>query len=45
MSSDEIWLTNSISGIVAVSDYRKKKFSNEIAKEFVRFLNIEIENI
>ena len=30
VSSDEIWVTNSISGIIPVTEYRRKSFSNNI---------------
>jgi branched-chain amino acid aminotransferase len=43
MSSDEIWLTNSICGITAVSDYRNKKFNNIIASQLTNLLNIDIK--
>lgn len=42
MSSDEIWLTNSICGITAVSDYRNKKFYNIIASQLINLLNFNI---
>ena len=42
ISSDEIWLSNSISGIIPVSEYRKKSFSNELALTLINELN---ENI
>ena len=43
MSSDEIWLTNSICGITAVSDYRNKKFNNIIASQLTNLLNFDIK--
>ena len=42
ISSDEIWLSNSISGIIPVSEYRKTSFSNELALTLINELN---ENI
>ena len=42
LSADEIWVTNSIKGIIPVTDYRKKSLSNTIAAEFVNFLNKKI---
>ncbi|MGY8946134.1 MAG: aminotransferase class IV [Flavobacteriales bacterium] len=44
ISSDEIWLTNSICGITAISEYRNKKFSNGLAKQLINSLNLRIEN-
>ncbi|KRO87111.1 MAG: aminotransferase class IV [Bacteroidetes bacterium] len=45
ISSDEIWLTNSICGVIAVSDYRNKKFSNNKAKRIIELFNMKIKNI
>ena len=42
LSADEIWVTNSIKGIIPVTDYRKKSLSNTIAAEFINFLNKKI---
>jgi len=45
LSANEIWLTNSISGIITVTNYRNKSFSNDIAKIFIDFLNKKVSNI
>ena len=45
LSADEIWITNSIHGIVPVSNYRKKTLSNKTAKIFIDFLNNKISKI
>tara|TARA_B100000795_G_scaffold83927_1_gene60939 strand:- start:5414 stop:6250 length:837 start_codon:yes stop_codon:yes gene_type:complete len=45
ISSNEIWLTNSICGIIAISDYRNKKFSNTQAKHLIELINMKIKNI
>ena len=45
LSANEIWLTNSISGIINVTNYRNKSFSNDIAKIFIDFLNKKVSNI
>jgi len=37
--ADELFLTNSIKGIRSVSKYRKKKFSNRVAKDLIGKLN------
>ena len=42
LSADEIWVTNSIKGIIPVTDYRKKSLSNNIAAQFINFLNKKI---
>ena len=39
LSANEIWLTNSISGIIPVSTYRNKSLSNYVAKIFINYLN------
>lgn len=39
LSADEIWMTNAISGIVPVTNYRKKMFSNVLAKRFLETIN------
>jgi branched-chain amino acid aminotransferase len=38
--ADEIFLTNSISGITAVTKYRKKKFTNAVSSSLVGKLNL-----
>lgn len=45
LSANEIWLTNSISGIITVTNYRNKSFSNDVAKIFIDFLNKKVSNI
>ncbi|GAA4301141.1 aminotransferase class IV [Aestuariibaculum suncheonense] len=40
--SDEIFITNVISGIIPVTKYRKKSFSNEVAKTILQKLNVKI---
>lgn len=40
--SDEIFITNVISGIIPVSQYRKKTFGNEVAKTILQKLNVKI---
>lgn len=42
ISSQEVWVSNSISGIIPVSQYRNKQFGNSIAKKVLDFLNREI---
>ena len=39
LSADEIWMTNTISGIVPVTNYRKKMFSNVLARRFLETIN------
>jgi len=39
ISSDEIWVSNSISGIIPVTEYRRKKFSNKVAITIIKYLN------
>ena len=39
VSSDEIWVTNSISGIIPVTEYRRKSFSNNIGTIIVNYFN------
>ena len=40
--ADEVFLTNVITGIQPVSKYRKKEFSNEVAKLLLQKLNVKI---
>ena len=42
ISSDEIWVSNSISGIIPVTKYRKKLFSNKVAITILNYLNKQI---
>lgn len=37
--ADEVWLTNSITGIQWVGQYRKKTYTNEVAQAVVNMLN------
>lgn len=37
--SDELFITNAITGIQSISKYRKKEFSNEVAKDLLGKLN------
>ena len=39
VSSDEIWVTNSIYGIIPVTEYRRKFFSNNVARVVINFFN------
>ena len=39
VSSDEIWVTNSISGIIPVTEYRRKSFSNNIGTIIINYFN------
>ena len=39
ISSDEIWVSNSISGIIPVTEYRRKNFSNKVAITIINYLN------
>ena len=39
VSSDEIWVTNSISGIIPVTEYRRKSFSNNIETIIINYFN------
>lgn len=41
--ADEIWLTNSINGVRAVSHFRKKAFNNERAKQMVEMINAQFD--
>ena len=41
ISSQEVWVSNSISGIIPVSQYRNKQFGNSVAKKVIDFLNQE----
>ena len=42
LSAQEIWLTNSVMGIVPVTSYRNKTFTNDLAKVFIDFLNKKV---
>ncbi|MBL6649206.1 MAG: aminotransferase class IV [Flavobacteriaceae bacterium] len=44
LSGDEIWMTNTISGITPITNYRKKKFSNLLALRFLEIINNQIKN-
>ena len=39
VSSDEIWVTNSISGIIPVTEYRRKSFTNNIGTTIINYFN------
>lgn len=39
VSSDEIWVTNSISGIIPVTEYRRKSFTNNIGTIIINYFN------
>ena len=40
--ADELFLTNVITGIQPISQYRKKKFDNKIAKDLLGKLNTKV---
>jgi len=40
--ADELFLTNVISGIQPITNYRKKRFSKEISKRILEKLNLKI---
>jgi branched-chain amino acid aminotransferase len=40
--ADELFLTNVITGIQPISQYRKKKFDNKVAKELLGKLNVKV---
>lgn len=40
--ADELFITNVISGVVCVTQYRKKLFNNDLAKQLIDKLNIKI---
>lgn len=40
--ADELFLTNVITGIQPISQYRKKSFKNEVAKELLAKLNMKV---
>ena len=40
--ADELFITNVISGIISVSKYRKKEYSNIIAQKIISMLNADI---
>lgn len=45
ISSQEIWVSNCISGIIPVTDYRNKQFGNSLAKKVTDLFNNEISSI
>ena len=45
ISSNEIWVTNSISGIIAVTEYRKKYFADGVCKNILKYFNLEISKL
>jgi branched-chain amino acid aminotransferase len=40
--ADEVFLTNSISGVKWVGQYRKKKYGNEVSKALIKRLNVAV---
>ncbi|HMC01245.1 MAG TPA: aminotransferase class IV, partial [Flavobacteriaceae bacterium] len=40
--SDELFLTNVITGIQPITKYRKKDFTNEVSKKLIQKLNVKI---
>jgi branched-chain amino acid aminotransferase len=40
--ADEIFITNTIQGIVSITKYRKKEFTNEVAKQLLPKLNLKV---
>ena len=40
--ADELFITNVISGIMSVSKYRKKEFSNNTTQQILNLLNADI---
>ena len=40
--ADELFLTNVVIGIQSVTRYRKKEFSNNVAKDLLGKLNIKV---
>ena len=42
ISSDEIWVTNSISGIIPVTQYRRKSFSNKVGNIMISYFNKKV---
>ena len=40
--ADELFLTNVITGIQPISQYRKKKFENKIARALLAKLNVKV---
>ena len=45
ISSQEIWVSNCISGIIPVTDYRNKQFGNSLARKVSDLFNNEILSI
>jgi branched-chain amino acid aminotransferase len=41
--ADELWITNTIKGIQAIQNYRKKTFSSQKAAEAVALINRKLE--
>lgn len=39
--ADEIFITNTIQGIISITNYRKKEFGNEMAKQLLPKLNLK----
>ena len=45
ISSQEIWVSNCISGIIPVTEYRNKQFGNSLARKVTDLFNNEISSI
>ena len=45
ISSQEIWVSNCISGIIPVSEYRNKQFGNSLARKVTDLFNNKISSI
>ena len=45
ISSQEIWVSNCISGIIPITDYRNKKFGNSLAKKVIDLFNKDISSL
>ena len=45
ISSQEIWVSNCISGIIPVTDYRNKQFGNSLARKVTDLFNNKISSI
>lgn len=45
ISSQEIWVSNCISGIIPVTEYRNKQFGNSLARKVTHLFNNEISSI
>lgn len=43
--ADELFITNTISGIISVSKYRKKEFNNNVASSILEKLNYSLDSL